>query len=136
MLSILPLAEEYQVLQVKERCEDCMIKILQSTTEGTLQIDTQTLLNYAANAETYNLSLALPLAVQMCAKYDEQLLKEAGSKTLLSVKMLLNIAQERIKLLQKFAILKIQKSTQVPTTHNRGKKSCIIYTIFSIFCNL
>lgn len=98
-----------------------MIKILQSTTEGTLQIDTQTLLNYAANADTYNLSLALPLAVQMCAKYDEHLLKEAGSQTLLSVKMLLNIAQERIKLLQHFAILKIQKGKYTSTCSNKSQ---------------
>lgn len=82
---------------------------LQLTTQGTPQIDTQTLLNYAANAELYNLSSALPLAVLMCAKYDEQLLKQADSETLLSERIMLKIAQERNKLLQNFAILKIRK---------------------------
>lgn len=115
MLSILPLAEEYQVLKVKARCADCMIKTLQLTTQGTLQINTRNLLYYAANAELYNISSVLPLAVQMCAKYDERLLKEAGSEILLSERMMMKIAQERNKLLQDFAILKIQKgNTQVP----------------------
>uniref|UniRef100_A0A8W8J952 Uncharacterized protein n=1 Tax=Magallana gigas TaxID=29159 RepID=A0A8W8J952_MAGGI len=66
VLYILPLAEEYQVLKVKARCQDCMIKTLQLT-KGIPQIDTKTLVYYAFNAEQYNLSSALPLVVQMCA---------------------------------------------------------------------
>lgn len=121
VLFILPLAEEYQVVKVKARCEDCMIQALQLTTQGIPQIDTRTLLYYAANAEFYNLSSALPLVVQMCAKYDDLLLKQAGIETLISERMMIKIAHERNKLLQKFAILKIQKgkstSTQMASHH-------------------
>lgn len=109
VLSILPLAEEYQVFKVKARCEDCMIQTLQLTTQGIPEIDTQTLLIFAANAEIYNLSSALPVVVEMCAKYDEQMLKQDGIASLLSERMLMKIAQERNKLLQNFTILKIQK---------------------------
>lgn len=92
-----------------------MIQTLSQTSQGISQIDTKTLLIYVTNAEVYNLSSALPLAVQVCAKYDEQLLKQAGSETLLSERMMMKIVQERNKLLQDFAILKIQKgNTQVP----------------------
>lgn len=53
--------------------------------------------------------------MEVCAKYDERLLKQAGSETLLSVRMMMKIAQERNKLLQDFAIHKIQKgNTQIP----------------------
>lgn len=134
MLSILPLAEEYQVLQVKARCEDCMIQTLQLTTQGIPQIDTQTLLIYVTNAELYNLSSALPLAVQVCAKYDEQLLKQAGSETLLSIRMMMKIAQKRNKLLQDFAILKIQKgNSQVPKRrHNSGDNPDLCLQLFDL----
>lgn len=92
-----------------------MIQTLSQTSPGISQIDTKTLLIYVTNAEVYNLSSVLPLAVQVCAKYDEQLLKQAGSETLLSERMMMKIVQERNKLLQDFAILKIQKgNTQVP----------------------
>lgn len=109
ILSILPLAEEYQVLKVKARCENCMIQALQLTSKGVPQIDTRTLLHYASYAEFYNLSSALPVAVQMCAKYDDQLLKQAGIEDLISERMMMKILQERNKLLQNLAILKLQK---------------------------
>lgn len=95
-----------------------MIKTLQLN-QGIPQIDTQTLVYYAYNAEQYNLSSALPLVVQMCAKYDEQLLKQAGIENLISERILMKITQERNKLLQNLTILKIQKgkstSTQTPS---------------------
>lgn len=129
MLSILSLAEAYQVLKVKARCEDCIIQTLQLTTKGVPQIDTRTLLYYAANAELYNLSSALPLVVQMCAKYDEQLLKQDGHATLLSERMLLKIAQERIKLLQNLTIFKVRKGN-TQTSHNVGKTFCVTLYIY------
>lgn len=95
-----------------------MIKTLQLN-QGIPQIDTKTLVYYAYNAEQYSLSSALPLVVQMCAKYDEQLLKQAGIENLISERILMKITQERNKLLQNFTILKIQKgkstSTQTPS---------------------
>lgn len=116
ILSILPLAEEYQVLKVKARCENCMIQALQLTSKGVPQIDTRTLLHYASYAEFYNLSSALPVAVQMCAKYDDQLLKQAGIEDLISERMMMKILQERNKLLQNLAILKLQKGNIQPSS--------------------
>lgn len=42
----------------------------------TQQIDLHTLLKYASSAELYNLSLALPLALQPCANYTQESLSE------------------------------------------------------------
>lgn len=86
-----------------------MIQALQSTSKGLPQIDIQTLVHYASYAEFYNLSSALPVLVQMCAKYDDQLLKRAGIENLISDRMMMKIAHERNKLLQNFTVLKLQK---------------------------
>lgn len=98
-----------------------MIKTLQST-KGIPQIDTKTLVYYAYNAEQYNLSSALPLVVQMCAKYDEQLLKQAGIENLISERILMKITQERNKLLQNLTILKIQKGKSTSTQTSSQKR--------------
>lgn len=98
-----------------------MIKTLQLT-KGIPQIDTKTLVYYAYNAEQYNLSSALPLVVQMCAKYDEQLLKQAGIENLISERILMKITQERNKLLQNLTILKIQKGKSTSTQTSSQKR--------------
>lgn len=119
VLSILPLAEEYQVLKVKERCEKCMVQTLQSVTkQGMHQTDAKTILIYVTNAELYNLSSALPLAIQMCARYDEKTLKEAGIDTMVSEKMLMTITKERNRLLETLTISRIQKGVYASVLEN------------------
>lgn len=59
------------------------------TKQEIQQIDTRTFLYYAAYADFCDLSSALPLEVQMCGKYDEQLLKQAGIETLISDRIMM-----------------------------------------------
>lgn len=119
VLSILPLAEEYQVLKVKERCEKCMVQTLQLVNQqGMHRANAKALLNYVANAELYNLSTALPLAIQICAKYDEKSLKQAGIDTLVSEKMLMTITKERNKLLETLTITRIQQGLYASVVEN------------------
>lgn len=97
------------MLKVKERCEKCMVQTLQSVNkQGMHRADAKTLLNYVAIAELYNLSTALPLAIQICAKYDDKSLKQAGVDTLVSETMLMTITKERNKLLETLTIARIQ----------------------------
>ena len=71
MLVILPLAIEYQVTAVQDRCESFLTKKLKMPTNHEIEpINIQTLLSYIEFAENYNLSTTLTLAVSLCARYD------------------------------------------------------------------
>lgn len=87
-----------------------MVQTLQLVNQqGMHRANAKAVLNYVANAELYNLSTALPLAIQICAKYDEKSLKQAGIDTLVSEKMLMTITKERNKLLETLTITRIQQ---------------------------
>lgn len=87
-----------------------MVQTLQLVNQqGMHRANAKAVLNYVASAELYNLSTALPLAIQICAKYDEKSLKQAGIDTLVSEKMLMTITKERNKLLETLTITRIQQ---------------------------
>lgn len=97
-----------------------MVQTLQLVNQqGMHRANAKAVLNYVANAELYHLSTALPLAIQICAKYDEKSLKQAGIDTLVSEKMLMTITKERNKLLETLTITRIQQGTySVTKLHN------------------
>lgn len=89
-----------------------MVQTLQLVNQqGMHRANAKAVLNYVASVELYNLSTALPLAIQICAKYDEKSLKQAGIDTLVSEKMLMTITKERNKLLETLTITRIQQGT-------------------------
>lgn len=89
-----------------------MVQTLQLVNQqGMHRANAKAVLNYVASAELYKLSTALPLAIQICAKYDEKSLKQAGIDTLVSEKMSMTITKERNKLLETLTITRIQQGT-------------------------
>lgn len=108
---ILPLAEEYQVSEVKGRCEHFVIQTLEKAINYEIKRpDLHTLLKYISCAELYNLLSVLPLAVTMCAKYTTESLTEACTlQTPFSEKTLLKICTERTRLTETLAKERIEK---------------------------
>lgn len=110
IFTILPLAEEYQVLEVKERCEKFIIQTLQKSINHEIQRpDLHALLKYASCADLYNLTSVLPLAVNMCAKYTIKSLTNASLQTPVSEKILVKIYTERTKLTENLTKERIKK---------------------------
>lgn len=111
-----------------------MVQTLQLVNQqGMHRANAKAVLNYVANAELYNLSTALPLAIQICAKYDEKSLKQAGIDTLVSEKMLMTITKERNKLLETLTITRIQQGTySVTKLHNY---LAYVFLLFFLSCN-
>lgn len=109
-----------------------MVQTLQLVNQqGMHRANAKAVLNYVANAELYHLSTALPLAIQICAKYDEKSLKQAGIDTLVSEKMLMTITKERNKLLETLTITRIQQGTYTVTElHNY--LACVFFFTFFI----
>lgn len=111
-----------------------MVQTLQLVNQqGMHKANAKAVLNYVANAELYNLSTALPLAIQICAKYDEKSLKQAGIDTLVSEKMLMTITKERNKLLETLTITRIQQGAySVTKLHNY---LAYVFLLFFLSCN-
>lgn len=111
-----------------------MVQTLQLVNQqGMHRANAKAVLNYVASAELYNLSTALPLAIQICAKYDEKSLKQAGIDTLVSEKMLMTITKERNKLLETLTITRIQQGTySVTKLHNY---LAYVFLLFFLSCN-
>ena len=65
-------------------------------------INIQTLLSYIEFAENYNLSTILPLAVNLCARYDLAVLKEAEVEDRVSEKTWKEIVADRNSLMTTF----------------------------------
>lgn len=107
---IRPITEEYQVSEVKDRCEDFIVRTLEEAINHEIERpDLRTLLKYISCAELYNLSCVLPLAVNMCAKYTTESMTVALLQIPVSGKTLLNICIERTKLTETLTKGKIDK---------------------------
>lgn len=99
VFSILKLSEEYQVSEVKERCEHFITQTLQRAINHEIERpDLLTILKYISCADLYNMASVLPLAVTMCAKYTITSLTEASLHTPVSEKTLVKICTERAKI--------------------------------------
>lgn len=103
MLVILPLAIEYQVTAVQDRCESFLTKNMKKATNHEIEpINIQTLLSYIECAEKYNLSTILALAVNLCARYDIPVLQEANVEDRVSEKTWKEIVGDRNSLMTTF----------------------------------
>lgn len=110
VLKILPLADQYQVSTVKKRCESFIIHTLQtgSSREGQ-HFDINTLLIYIYNAERFQLLEALPLAVELCAKYCLESVTKASVESPISEEVLGKICKERVQLMETLVKNKMEK---------------------------
>ena len=112
MLVILPLAIEYQVTAVQDRCESFLTqKLKQATNHEIERMDIPTLLSYIECAEKYKLPTILALAVNLCARYDIPVLKEAGVEDRVSEKTWKEILEDRNSLMTTFVRKILQTGT-------------------------
>lgn len=117
VFSILKLSEEYQVSEVKERCEHFITQTLQRAINHEIERpDLLTILKYISCAELYNMASVLPLAVTMCAKYTITSLTEASLHTPVSEKTLVKICTERAKITETLAKERIEKGNNLVLT--------------------
>lgn len=117
VFSIFKLSEEYQVSEVKERCEHFITQTLQRAINHEIERpDLLTILKYISCAELYNMASVLPLAVTMCAKYTITSLTEASLHTPVSEKTLVKICTERAKITETLAKERIEKGNNLVLT--------------------
>lgn len=111
---VLPLAKEYQVSEVKERCEHFITQTLQRAIKHEIERpDLQTILKYFSCAELYNMASVIPLAVTMCAKYNITSLTEATLQIPFSKTTLVKISTERAKITETLAKERIEKGNNL-----------------------
>ena len=97
---MLSLAVEYQVTAVQNRCESFLTSKLEYAKNQKLdRNDIPTLLSYAGFAERYNLQSILHLAVDLLARYDVKLLKEADVKGHVTAEVWADILEKNNSLL-------------------------------------
>ncbi|XP_061176166.1 uncharacterized protein LOC133185123 [Saccostrea echinata] len=102
VLKIIPLAEEYQILAVKDKCESLLREVCQSTARDIeKRIETSTLVNYTACAAQFNMNSVLPFALRLCAECPPQSLKLAGIDAKVTGDLQRRIAECRNSLLEK-----------------------------------
>lgn len=110
VFKVLPLADQYQVSTIKKRCESFIIQTLQKVNSRESQgIDINTLLKYIFNVDMFQLSEALPLAVQLCAKHCLESVTKASEETPISEEVLGKICKERVKLVDTLVKNKMEK---------------------------
>lgn len=114
IFTILPLAEDYQVSEVKERCKHLITLTLQTAINHEIERpDLHILLKYISYAKLYNMASVLPLAVTMCAKYTITSLTEASLHTPVSENTLVKICSERGKIMETLAEERIKKGNNL-----------------------
>lgn len=111
VLNILPLAEEYQVQDVKDRCEAFIAKSIKMAKKKNMDIDT--FVEYVKFAEMFNLKTVLPLVPQQGAIYDLKSLEDADTERELSQEIRMEILKERCKTLEPFLESFADKSTSL-----------------------
>lgn len=114
VFSTLEFSEEYQVSEVKDRCEHFITQTLQRAINHDFdRPDLLTILKYISCAELYNMASVLPLAVTMCAKYTITSLTEASLHTPVSEKTLVKICTEKAKITETLAKERIEKGNNL-----------------------
>lgn len=97
---MLSLAVEYQVITVQNRCESFITSKLEPAKNHEVDSnDIPTLLSYAECAEKYDLQSILELAVDLLARYDVTLLKQADVKSRAPGEIWTDILEKRNSLL-------------------------------------
>lgn len=114
VFTVLALAEEYQVSEVKKRLEHFITQTLQRAINHEIERPgLHTILKYISCVELYNIASVLPLAVTMCAKYTITPLTEASLHTPVPENTLAKICTERAKITETLAKERIEKGNNL-----------------------
>lgn len=95
---ILPLADEYQIQSVINKCEACLVEIFQESRN----VDVHMFLRYVHYAERYNLSKVLSAAPVKGTEFTMLSLKNAGIDKKISTQTRMGIYEEKGKLMESF----------------------------------
>ena len=100
VMDILPLADEYQVQHVIEKCTSCLVDMIQKSDKHPIGVDKYLqCLNYA---EHYNLTSVLSIAPNGGREYTILSLKNAGIDEKISTGLKMEILEEKCKLMDSF----------------------------------
>ena len=100
MLDILPLADEYQVQHLIDKCTLCLVEMFQKSNKHPIGVDKFVrCLNYA---EHYNLTSVLSIAPNLGREYTILSLKNAGIDEKISAGLKMEILEERCKIIDFF----------------------------------
>ena len=100
VLDILPLADEYQVQHVIEKCTLCLVDMIQKSNKHPIGVDKYLrCLNYA---EHYNLTSVLSIAPNGGREYTILSLKNAGIDEKISTGLKMEILEEKCRLMDSF----------------------------------
>lgn len=95
---ILPLADEYQVMPVINKCSAFLVELFQKPQSyGTQPINVNAFVRYVNYAERYHLTEVLSITPKRAITYTIRSLKDAGIDKCLSEKMRMDIYEEKCK---------------------------------------
>ena len=100
MLVILPLADEYEVQPVIDKCSQCLVEIFEKPNKHP--IDVESFLEYVNYAEHYKLAPVLSIVPKHGTEYTIVSLKNAGIDEKVSPNMKMKILEEKSKLMESF----------------------------------
>ncbi|XP_062590742.1 kelch-like protein 3 [Saccostrea cucullata] len=103
VLRIACLADEYQIIDVKEKCESFILEnCKRACVEVDYRIKTETVVEYASYAEKHNMKTGgLPLIIKLCSKYGTETLKQANFETKVTADTQRKILEVRCSFLEK-----------------------------------
>jgi hypothetical protein len=112
-LQIIPLADEYQVTDVLNRCEECLATHCNSIFEkNEFCLSVEVLVDYIIAAEKHNLQRLLTSTTSLCAKYDSTLVEEQEKIEEVTYKTRYNIARKRNALFEEHTTKKIRNKCE------------------------
>ena len=95
---ILPLADEYQVIPVINKCAAFLVELFQRPPSyGKEPMDVNAFVRYVNYAERYHLTEVVSITPKRGTMYSIRLLKDAGIDKCLSTKMRMDIYEEKCK---------------------------------------
>ena len=100
MLVILPLADEYEVQPVIDKCSQCLVEMFEKPNKHP--IDVESFLEYVNYAEHYKLAPVLSIVPKHGTEYTIVSLKNAGIDEKVSPNMKMKILEEKSKLMESY----------------------------------
>ncbi|XP_062605982.1 uncharacterized protein LOC134267788 [Saccostrea cucullata] len=107
------LADEYQIMDLKDKCESFILDHCKQVSENRgIRIDVETLLDYATYAENHNMTSALSLIIKLCSKHSTESLKKANLEAKVSADTHRQILDVRCSLMERQVATSVEKGEQ------------------------
>jgi hypothetical protein len=107
-LQIIPLADEYGVTDVLEKCEGILAHLCETIYHrNKKRLTVDVIVDFIITAEKHNLQGLLSSATQLCAKYNSDLVEQQTRIGEVSIGTRYNIARKRNALFEEYTLKKI-----------------------------